>query len=132
MFGRLFGGWGGAGGISPPERMLFQFRDDTGPRKVDPLAAELILAQEYGPDWPEALSRQADDLNPDLTPEGRIEAAKIVIAERKKLLAAVDKAFDTEPYDGKSGTGMLDINRFYILTQFAQYLTNLSNDYTAA
>lgn len=130
MFGRLFGGR--PAGITPPDRMLFQFRDDTGPRKVDPLAAELVLAQEYGPDWPEALSRQADDLNPDLTPEERISAAKVVLAERKKLLAAADKAFGIEPYDGKLGTGMLDINRFYILTQFARYLTNLSNDYTAA
>lgn len=130
MFGRFFGGR--PTGITPPERMLFQFRDDTGPRKVDPLAAELILAQEYGPDWAEALSRQADDLKPDLTPEERIEAAKVVLAERKKLLAAADAAFGTEPYDGATGRGILDMNRLYLLGQFAAYLSGMIDEYAGS
>lgn len=125
MFGWFESGTGR--GVDTPERLLFRFRDDTGERRVDPMAAESVMVTEYGPDWADALGRQDEDLEPGLTPEQRAEAVKRVVKDRTALLAAADKAFGLRTWDGASG--MLEIQRLVILGGFAQYLADLVAEY---
>lgn len=127
MFGWFESGTGR--GVDTPERLLFRFRDNTGERRVDPMAAEAVMVTEYGPDWTDALGRQDEDLEPGLTPQQKAEAVVRVVKDRASLLAAADKAFGLRAYDGTSG--LLEIQRLTILGGFAQYLADLVREYAA-
>lgn len=110
----------------PPLRQdtfLFVYRDDSlHLRKADPLAAEAVLIEVCGVDWLDMLAGLADPVPDGLTKDEDVAYRQRVIADRTKLLVAVEKAFGLKPYNVSTDSGVVDMGRIHILGQFCRFI----------
>jgi hypothetical protein len=115
--------------VTPP-RYLFQFADDTGVRKLDPLATEAKLIDEMGADWISTLASLGDKPEPTATPEEKTVFASKAADTRKKMIASARKVFRLTPYDAATNAGVTDLQVVHTIGLFVAYLSTLQDDLT--
>lgn len=113
----------------PPDRRIFRYKDGTRKRSADPTEIEVRMADALGEDWRTRVRDYAKPAPVGLDGVQQDEFRQRKVAERKEILAAIDAAFEVEPYtdpkDGGRPRGLTAAERFGLLEGYEGFCLDL-------